>query len=231
MKEHLVKLLKNWNQNDADLFHSHCERDEIEGRDLWFYDETGTVIYRDITAVHISNTGKCCKLTKLEWNMSEWDAFVKLYELSQTEKNFRIEIPITSSVTEDNFFYSEVQRPAFQVGLDFQYDLFENNIDKKYFIEYIDQTVVLLKNLKKVVSGIDGIGFPQVGIPPTKRLRDKDGYFWSDFKRWRLTEQEFIDRMKNDLSVTFFYIKNNLGELPYQDELKQYAEKQWNTTQ
>ena len=231
MKEHLVKLLKNWNQNDADLFHSHCERDDIEGRYLWFYDETGTTIYRDITAVHISNTGKCCKLTKLEWNMSEWDAFVKLYELSQTDKNLRIEIPIASSVTEDNFFYSEVQRPAFQVGLDFQYDLFENNIDKEYFVEYIDQTVILFRNLKKVVSSIDGIGFPQVGIPPTKRLRDKEGYFWSDFKRWRLTEQEFIDRMKNDLSVTFFYIKHNFGELPYQEELKQYAEKQWNTTQ
>ena len=51
MKEHLVKLLKNWNQNDADLFHSHCERDDIEGRYLWLYDETGTTIYRDITAV------------------------------------------------------------------------------------------------------------------------------------------------------------------------------------
>jgi len=229
MKEYLVKLFKNWNQKEADSFHSNCETDDIEGRSIWFYDETGTTIYRDITAVHISNTGKCCKLTDCFWKLNEWDAFLKLYELSQTGKEFRVEIPITGSVTEDNFFYSEVQRPAFQVGLDFQYDLFENNVDKQYFVEYIDQTVILFKNLKKVVSSIDSIGYPEIGIPPTKRLRDKDGYFWSDFKKWKLTEQQFVDRMKNDLNVVFFYINHNLGEISYQEELKQYAEEQWNT--
>jgi hypothetical protein len=231
MKEHLVKLLKNWNQKDADSFHSHCERDSIEGRYLWFYDETGTTIYRDITAVHISNSGKCCKLTESNWKQDEWSAFLQLYELSQNEKSFRIEIPITSSITEDNFFYSEVQRPAYQIGLDFQYDLFEKNLNEDYFVQYIDQTVILFKNLKKVISSLDGIGFPMVGIPPTKRLRDKDGYFWSDFKKWNLNEQEFRDRMKNDLNVTFFYIENNLGALPYVQVIKKYAEEQWNTVQ
>lgn len=226
MKDYLVDLIKNWNQADADKFHSHCDRDDIEGRYIWHYDETGTTIYRDVTAVHVSNTGKCCKLTKI-WKYQDWLAFTQLYNLSQDQKDFRIEIPLDYSIIDNEYLYSEVQRPGFQVGLDFQYDIFENNIDEQYFKDYIDQTVTLFRNLKKVVESIDGCGYPEVGIPPTKRLRDKDGYFWSDFKKWNSTEKEFKERLRNDLNVNLFYLEHNLGEISYKDSIKNYAEEQW----
>jgi len=226
MKEYLLKLIKNWNQADADRFHSNCTRDGIEGRYIWHYDDTGITIYRDITAVHISMTGKVCKLTK-EWKSNEWRAFSQLYNLSEDGKDFRTEIPLNNSITETGMFYCEVQRPNYEIGLDFQYDIFENNINEKYFIDYIDQTVVLFRNLKKVVTSIDEIGYPEVGIPFTKRLRDERGYFWSDFKKWNYSEKQFKERMLNDLSVSIFYLENNIGKLAYKEKIKNYAVESW----
>lgn len=226
MKEYLLNLIKNWTQTKADVFHSNCLRDDAEGRYIWFYDDTGTTIYRDITAVHIDNTGKCCKLTQV-YNNHDWSAFTKLYEVSQ-DHSFRVEIPLEYTLIENKYLYSEVQRPGYQIGLDFQYDLFENIVDEQYFISYIDQATVLGQNLKKVVKSISGCGYPMVGIPPTKRLRDQEGYFWSDFKKWSVNENDFKDRLINDLSVSLFYIENNFGKISYKDDIKKYAEQQWN---
>ena len=226
MKEYLVNLIKNWKQTEADEFHSNCLRDDAEGRYIWFYDDTGTTIYRDITAVHIDNTGKCCKLTQV-YNNHDWAAFTKLYEIAQ-DNSFRIEIPLTHSLIENKYLYSEVQRPGYQIGLDFQYDLFENIVDEQYFRSYIDQATVLGQKLKQVVESISGCGYPMVGIPPTKRLRDQEGYFWSDFKKWSINENEFKDRLINDLSVNLFYMENNFGKLSYKDDIKKYAEQKWN---
>lgn len=226
MKDYLVDLIKNWNQADADRFHSNCTRDNIEGRYIWNYDDTGITIYRDITAVHISTTGKICKLTK-EWKSNEWRAFSQLYNLSEDSKDFRTEIPLNNLITETGMFYCEVQRPNYEIGLDFQYDIFENNINEKYFIDYIDQTVILFRNLKKVVTSVDEIGYPEVGIPFTKRLRDEKGYFWSDFKKWNYSENQFKERMLNDLSVSIFYLENNIGKLAYKEKIKDYAIESW----
>lgn len=228
MKEYLLKLIKNWSQSDADKFHSHCDRDDIEGRYIWHYDDNGITIYRDITAVNISNTGKVCKLTK-EWKDYEWKAFTQLYNLSVDTKEFRVETPIEHSVIDTGLFYSEVQRPQHEIGLDFQYDILENNINKEYYLDYIDQTVILFRYLKRVVNSINGCGYPEVGIPPTKRLRDSKGYFWSDFKKWNLSEQDFKNRIKNDLNVSLFYIENNIGPIEYKHDVISYAEEEWKT--
>ena len=238
IKEYLEKLLSTWNQEKADAFHSNCTRDDTEGRYIWNYDENvfsrhkGVTIHRDVTAIHISLTGTVYKLTK-QWQFTEhdWPAFLQLHKLSQKSKDFRTEIPIENEIimnpNDDDLFFSVVQRPCHQVGLDFQYDIFENNVDEKYFIEYIDQAVILFKNLKTVVDSIPNCGFPEVGIPPTKRLKDEEGYFWADFKKWNTSELGFRDRMKNDLNSMLFYLEYNLGKLDFTDTVKQYAEKQW----
>ena len=143
IKEYLEKLLSTWNQEKADAFHSNCTRDETEGKYIWTYNKNafskhrGVTIHRDVTAIHINLTGTVYKLTK-QWQFTEhdWPAFLQLYKLSQNSKDFRTEIPIENEITDDAFFFSVVQRPCHQVGLDFQYDIFEGNLIKDFLRIY-----------------------------------------------------------------------------------------------
>jgi hypothetical protein len=55
---------------------------------------------------------------------------------------------------------------------------------------------------------------PKVGMSPFKRLTDSKGVFFSDFKDWTISYDDYVKTSLNTLNIVMFYLnENNLTQL------------------
>lgn len=229
MLEVLKDKVLSWTQQKADTFHNFTFRDSIEGCYIWESDKDGLYLYRDVTSTYLQYNGTVYKISKW-FEDHDWQMHCRLYE-ECLKKNIRIDIPLhseTFTMLDSKWIYLVVQRPNNEIGNDIYLDIFNNNISNDYFLEYIDQAAILTEIFKNL-SLMYNFGCPEVGIPPTKRLRDNNGFFWVDFKRWKLDLNKFIDRNLNDIVGITSYINKNIPTFDLNvDMIKKHSEKQWN---
>jgi hypothetical protein len=227
MIEQLLEKIKSWSQETADRFHNFTDRDAIEGRYVWESTNNGFFLYRDIGSYYFSNDGKVYLLTKWS-NENDWIMHTNFYKLIK-DTSCRIDIPVTHQIVKvdtDIFYYKEFVRPNYQYGRDYHIDIFNGIVDQKYFEKFIEDAYEIIYYLNQA-NIKQSIMLPEVGISVFKRMYDNIGHFWIDFKRWKLTPEEFIRVSINNLNTTIFYLEyNNLGTFERQKIIKM-AEKKW----
>ena len=120
-----------------------------------------------------------------------------------------------------------LQRPNYEIGEDFQLDLFRGLVNKEYFINFINESKKPLFYLKLLDDKFN-LGVPEVRFPVTRRLRDSKGYFWADFKQWNIPFDVFIDKQFMDLDFVLNILKLNFNLSNNDiDYIKKYAEEVW----
>lgn len=225
----LIDKIINWKKDDADLFHNNINRHHTEGMYLWDRTSDGIFIWRDIGAYFISNSGEVSKLTRW-YSKNDWFLHQEFYKLSVESGEFRVEIPLESKmITVDNqqLYFSKVQRPNYELGEDFQLDLFRGLVTKDYFIEFIDESINPLKYLKHLDNRYQ-LGVPEVRFPVSRRLRDSKGYFWADLKQWAIPFDKFIEVQFIDLDFVLGILERNFN-FEYSDSeiIRKYANSIW----
>ncbi len=222
MKNILIDKLKSWTIEKSDMFHSHIVRDDIEGKYIWEYDVNGIFLLRNNGCHYLSNDGKVFILTSAGTD-EDFTNHVKLYNQITS---CRIDIPITQEivyVNEIKFFYKEFRRPNNEFGRDYHLDIFDNLVDDQYLLEYIIDTKTILNELK-LYGGL----VPKVGMSPFKRLRDSEGIFFSDFKDWSITFEDYVKTSLNTLEIVMFYLNENKLTNLNTEMILQEAKTQWN---
>jgi hypothetical protein len=212
MLTQLIEKVNNWSLENADAFHNTTIRDSNMGKYIWQYDNNGVFIWKDFKSHFIRNDGYVFKLSK-NFTHNDWKMHTSLYELSLTNNDFRIEIPVEMQLidlNESTWQYSIVKRPTPYIGRDYFMDIADGLIDNEYITQYIDEAFILLKYLKNL-SKEHNSGLPSVRIPLTKRRRDEYGFYWYDFKQWDLPYDHFFKQNIQDLEGLLGYLKfNNL---------------------
>lgn len=208
MLDDLILKLSSWNKHDSDSFHNNSTRDDVEGRYLWENTDSGVFLWRDVNAFFFRNDGKVYKLSKW-WDDNAWIAHNRLYEQCYNT-DCRIEIPLyNKKVDIDGVsgMYYELQRPGNELGTDIAHHTLNNKIDTNYMLQLIDDTAILLNNLKVINLKYDC----KLPDRPPKRLLDTTDYFWSDFKMWDKSFDEYVNESIIRLNKSISNLENNFS--------------------
>lgn len=209
----------------------------IERTDNGFY-----VIQRD-SATHFDLlTGIVSRIDR-RWNTIDLKCNDDLYNRSILSKEFLVDKPLESqfvTINNELHWYSVVERPYNNLGIDCNMDIGDKIINEQYIKEWIDQTTIVLRHIKEVVNK-NNAGYPANGVLLTNRVRvDKGVYSWKTFKRW---QKDFDSAIEKTLT-TLRAFQMSAGYLMYGGEItpeliemgqkeiittQQYARDQWNT--
>lgn len=223
MLENLLNKFQTYTQEKCDKFHHYVTRDPIEGQTIWEIENNGYYIIRYNRCYFISNKGTAYILGPTT-SHSDWNTHVKLYDLVSKTNECRIDIPVSYTVVNDKLCYKIYQRPNYEFGRDYHMDVFDGLVDDNYFLEYIDNVQSLIINMLNVSNTL-----PSIGITPMKRFKDSIGYFWTDFKRWTLPKNQFVDSAIDSINTCINYLEiNNLGKFN-KTYLIDTAKKKWTT--
>lgn len=228
IEQTLIEKIENWSPTKVNDFHNgYTRRHRYDGQYLWEYLTDGVIIWRDIGAHYISNTGEVIKISTW-FRENDWFMHNQMYQ----QKSFRVEIPIESkfvSIKGQQYLYTRVQRPNYELGRDFQLDLFDNLVNADYFIEFIDDVLIPITVMKELTS-MHNVGMPEVRFPVSRRIRDSKGHFWADLKQWNIEFDEFMKLQFTDLDFILGMLETNFKFNPNDSKLiTQYANVKWKT--
>jgi hypothetical protein len=180
---------------------------------------------------------------------NDWACYTQLYQKG-VELGFRIDIPLHNEnvyVNGTQWEYAELLSPGNAYGQNYNDDVFQwpeltngltpwYSIDdafkdqvKSYYVEYVDQIQVLIKEAK-VIANANGCGLPIGLIHIFNRYRDTSGYFWSDFDQssWSTTDENFLSEAMINLKGTImFAILGGVLDTPRGIEITNYASEKW----
>lgn len=218
---------------------THSDRNmkyAIERNDTGFY-----VTQRD-SATHFNlQTGVVSRID-CRWNEVDIKCNEDLYNRSVTSKEFLVDKPLESqfiTIGDKVHWYTVVERPFNNLGIDCNMDIGEKIINEQYIKEWIDQTTVVLRHIKEVVKQ-NNAGYPANGVLLTNRVRVGDVYAWKTFKRWQKDYQAAMEKTLDTLRA----FQMSAGYLMYGGEItpelielgqheinsaQQYAREQWTT--
>lgn len=241
-KFEVLDILKNnidkngWSKEKSDLFYNNLPRltaNRTDGNVIWSDDSIGIYFTKENHAHLLSYDGFIYKLSDIFYSIDgylhDWEMHNIIYK--ECEKyNIRIDIPISCEVIEfkgKNMQYSIVQRPNNELGDDFGKDYLTGKLDTGYFIDYVDQTVILHECLKKVMAQTDGLRLlPEDGFHVLARNRDSIGYFWKDVKRCVSTYEKLVRTEYANLNMAIDIGKQNINDID-KDRILNYAAKMW----
>ena len=169
------------------------------------YLDQGILLSGPGSVVLFSNDGKIFRLGN-RVNANDWNMHCALYETLIDNSSIRIEIPLSREVTQGMDF-TIIQRPNNQLGINFIDEIYLNNIDQTYFIDYVDQVSDMLYYIAPLVKKLE-LGYPTDLLAPFKRNKDDIGYFWIDFKRWNLNPSTFYEKKIRTLYLILLSLKN-----------------------
>lgn len=171
------------------------------------------------------HNGKVIRLS-LKCNNFEWKLHQDLYHLTKHDNNCRIEIPVDRKsirIKNKEYHYFEIQRPNNELGIHFVDEILNSTPNTDYFLNYINDTAIVLGYIKKVLLQNNHSGVPRELLAPYKRNKDSLGYFWIDFKTWDFPLEKFIEKKIRTLYLTLLSIDSNFD---YNTIMKK-AEKEW----
>lgn len=221
----LIEKIKSWTQESANQFHNNYNRrHKHDGQYLWEQVSDGMIIWRDIGAHYISNRGEVLKIS-LWYSNIDWDMHLQMHHYSLQTNKFRVEIPLESKIiiiNNQEFLLTRVQRPNYELGHDFQLDLFNDKVNLDYFIQFINDSVHPISYMKTLNQ------LPEVRFPVSRRIFDSKGHFWADLKQWRIPYDQFIKMQLVDLEFVLGMLEKNF-KFNKNDSIiiKDYAETIW----
>jgi hypothetical protein len=224
--EHLHDKINNWTQEAADALHGTSKKgNPSKGNYLWendnLNDVEGIVHYGPGLAAYYTAEGYETVLTSLLDNEPSqpfaeiWRANAVLYSISKAVKTFRTVNPIgiriglkmggflTPTLGETDYVYYRVQHPNNELGWP---AFFSQDIDT-YVSNVINDTTILLTNLRAVVESIPDVGYP--AIKPSNRMMDSVGTYWRFFYRWNLSAEGCFARVIGELQKELQALKEN----------------------
>lgn len=227
MLEYLSKLIETYDYSAVKQFHAIPLPDQYTSKYTWKHDNNGYTVSHENTSCYIDkSTGIVHKLSCL-YSENDYVKHLMLYDLS-SRYNYRIEIPLHSEyvlIKGKSYLYTIVQRPNKQLGIDYNLDILNDRVNNEYFVEFIDNSVPLFKALYTVGEAFNNM-LPSVFILPTKRLRDDQGYFYFDFKKWHHPKNTYIRDNSDSLMYMINYCIHSGIDLD-RDYLKQHINNSW----
>lgn len=199
------------------------------------------VIQRDSATYFNLQTGVVSRMD-CRWNYIDIKCNEDLYNRSITSNEFLVDKPLESqfvTIKEKLHWYSVVERPFNNLGIDCNMDIGSKIINEQYIKDWIDQTTVVLRHIKEVVKQNDA-GYPANGVLLTNRVRIDNVYSWKTFKRWQKDYNSALEKTLETLRA----FQMSAGYLMYGGEItpeliklgqqeinnaQQYARKQWTT--
>jgi hypothetical protein len=174
----------------------------------------GLLLYAEMNVILFQYDGKVVRLGSSgagrRHSETDWKIYCELYESISKMKNLRIEIPIsreTLELEEYKLDHVIVQRPNYQIGKSFYEEVKDNSIDDAYFLNYIEETDLLLEHIIPILKKHEA-GYPTELLSIYKRVRDDVGYFWIDFKRFNKNPYDFYNKKIRTLYLTLLTLKN-----------------------
>lgn len=183
MQDKLFENLNSWTREKSLAFHNYkLPNTNEDNLYIWRTDENGISLWNNVNSFFFKENGEVHKLT-FRKNMDDWNEQVSLHKAVNNENSsVRIEIPLYVEQTEKYNYYM-LRRPNNQIGK----GLFEmvalDKINDDLIIEVITQNKKIFELIKNNCNF-----FPVV----PKVLFDDRGPFWSDFKHWKYSEEEYI---------------------------------------
>jgi hypothetical protein len=181
------------------------------------YLDQGILMSGPGSVVLFASDGKIFRLGN-RVNIDDWNMHCSLYENVVKDSTVRMEIPLFRDVVK-GMDYTIIQRPNKQQGTNFIDEIYQNSIDQKYFIDYVDQVSDMLYYVTPLVKKYE-LGYPTDLLAPFKRNKDDIGYFWIDFKRWNLTASGFYEKKIRTLYLILLSLKN-INPLPIMTKAEQ----------
>lgn len=223
--DYLKGKIQSWTKEKANTFHTTAEKAYPEKMDyIWeaANNETteGFVHYGPGLATFYSADGQETVLTSLiESEVGEnfdtiWKANVSLYNISNKLNNLRIVNPVgvrigvgtgVQRLTIDGtqYVYYKVLHPNSELG---QPVFFTHNFDD-YIQSFVDDTAVLLSNIKIVVDSNPEIKYPS--IKTHNQLSDSVGTYWRFFFRWNISAEGCFARVVGELQKDLQGLQRN----------------------
>ena len=231
MLDILKEKISAWSIERANTFHNNLSRnnhDSHNGNYIWEHTKDGIYLTRQNSAYFLGFNGIIYKLSNL-FHEHDWKMNTLLYNHC-INKGVRMDMPIECSYLEFNgvyLQYSIVHRPNYQLGDDYNKQLFLEQVDTDYFLNFIDDATRILYIVKEVSKENNNL-CPSVGFTVFHRNMDSLGYFWLDLKKWVLPYDKLVDRQFTDLEDIALYAKHNIITIDT-DKIFNYAREQWNT--
>lgn len=232
MLDILKEKILNWSINDADVFHNHLIRDNVEGKYIWEHTNDGIFLTRNGSCHFIGFNGYIYKLT-VQFADRDFEMHKKLLDACE-KVNIRLDIPLEYNFVEieelkntirTKLLYSVVKRPNNELGQDYHADFYEGKIDTDYILEYIEQSnqiIIIVKSLSRYSRGL----VPITRFSINHRNHDSLGYFWYDIKKWLSPYSRFLDMHFYDLKVLLRHLK--LGNIPIDEsKINQMVDRTW----
>jgi hypothetical protein len=196
-------------------------------------DDTGFFVTQRDSATYFNLKTGVVNRVDCRWNNIDPKCNEDLYHRSVITGEFFVDKPLDNqflTINKKLHWYSVVQRPFNNLGVDCNMDIGLKIIDEQYIKEWIDHTTIVLKNIKEVVKK-NNAGYPANGVLLTHRLRIGDIYSWKTFKRWQRdcdsAIEKTIDTLR-DFQLASIYLMNG-GEIT--PELVKMVQQQHNNSQ
>lgn len=242
--EHLQGKINSWTQSSADSFHGPETKAYPEkARYIWTPQNNGAVQgfvhFGPELATYYTADGQETVLTSLiESEVGQnfdtvWKANVSLYNISNRLNNLRMVNPIGVRVglgtglqrvtlNGTKYVYYKVLHPNSELG---QPVFFTRDFDD-YIQSFIDDTAVLLSNIRLVVDSNPGIKYPS--IKTHNRLSDSVGTYWRLFFRWNISADGCFARIIGELQKDLQGLERN-GWSGSAADIETQAREKWQT--
>jgi hypothetical protein len=214
--DHLYGKINSWTQEAANALHGSADKaSPTKANYIWesanLSGVEGIVHYGPGLAVYYTAEGQETILTKAiadepSQPFSEvWKANSMLYSTSTSVGSFRTVNPIgirvglrvggfqTPTLNNTPYVYYRVLHPNNELGW---LTILSQDADT-YLTNYIEDTTILLTNLRTVIDRVPGIGYP--AIRPSSRLTDSVGTYWRFFYRWNISADACFARVLGEL--------------------------------
>jgi len=223
MKDLLLNKLDSWTIEEVTNRH---KIDNPLTHYLWDSTPEGSFLYRNdgINAVHFfTKDGQVHKITD-RFTESDFDNLQRLYQLSQTSSNFRMDVPVSNELFVHNgraYSYTVVERPNKEHGDRIFNKIFNQTLTSADLLQYVDDVEILLTHLKSLNCLL-----PDVGLDMVLQAKDSVGHYWTDFKIWDRPYTDFVNKTIDLFKASVATIGAQVGTID-QATIIQTAETKW----
>lgn len=225
MKEELIHRLTTWSPEQTDQFYKINEINEIYNREIYLWEtiDTGVFLWHYKSSFFIQSDGKVYKISK-KYTANDWKFYNDFYEMAIIN-DIRMEKPVYGEeiiIGDEALMYTEVQYPNYEIGNGMNHAVLNKLATTDYFIEYVYNAGVLLRNLKKLNMKYN-CGYP-LHIP--KYANDSIGVFWYDFKYWDKNPSR-IATYKKKLYNKIYMFESNYNVIVNKKKIFDLVNSEW----
>jgi hypothetical protein len=232
-KQLCIDKIINWTIDSANEYHNNTAFPVGKKNNKSLFEDTANYYctWRDSNCVIVDKeTAKVYKLcTQHMYYKNDWEKYVALHTIGCIT-GVRTDVPLHHEFLEyfnphannlETWEYSIVQRPNAELGRFFIEDVLSGSITDDYFIQFVDDSFILLHAIKQV-NDIFNSGVPS-NVSIFRRIHDSVGPFWIDCKRWKYSYEQQHARFIKMISLNIDAVQSNALSKVNKDIILNYA--------